>query len=130
MVTDAPGVFLGVLTADCVPIVCWARTSDRRMAAVIHAGWRGTLAGVVLKTVRHIESRYGTAPGDLACALGPAIGPCCYEIGADVADPLVRQWGSGPRRRCNSGVAAPILDLRRLNARYWRRPGSPRIRFT
>ena len=108
MVTDAPGVFLGVLTADCVPIVCWARTSDRRVAAVIHAGWRGTLAGVALKTVRHIESRYGTAPGELACALGPGHRTVLLR---DRRGRGRARWcgsgGNGRRRRCTPGTAAP-----------------------
>ena len=116
MVTDAPGVFLGVLTADCVPIACWARTSRGRLAAVIHAGWRGTLAGVAMKTVRHIESRYGTPARDLWCALGPAIGPCCYEIGADVAGPLVETWGPRAEASLRPADGKTYLDLRRLNA--------------
>ena len=63
MVTDAPGVYLGVLTADCVPILCWARTPERRLAAVIHAGWRGTLAGVAAKAVRISSAAMRSAPG-------------------------------------------------------------------
>ena len=116
MVTDAPGVFLGVLTADCVPIVCWARTSKGRLAAVIHAGWRGTLAGLVMKTVRHIESRYGAEAQDLWCALGPAIGPCCYEIGPDVSGPLLRKWGDKAEASLRHGDGKTTLDLRQLNA--------------
>ena len=116
MVTGAPGVFLGVLTADCVPIVCWARTPERRLAAVIHAGWRGTLAGLAMNTVRHIESRYGTGPQDLWCALGPAIGPCCYEIGPDVSEPLRRKWGDKAEASLRQKDGNTYLDLRHLNA--------------
>ena len=113
---DAPGVFLGVLTADCVPIVCWARTSKGRLAAVIHAGWRGTLAGLAMKTVRHIASRYGAEAQDLWCALGPAIGPCCYEIGPDVSGPLLRKWGDKAEASLRHGDGKTTLDLRQLNA--------------
>ena len=116
MVTDAPGVYLGVLTADCVPIMCWGRTPERRLAAVIHAGWRGTLAGVAMKTVRHIESRYGTSPEDLWCAVGPAIGVCCYEIGADVSEPLVQRWGDKAEASLQRSAGSTCLDLRGLNA--------------
>ncbi len=125
MVTDAPGVFLGVLTADCVPIVCWARTSDRKLAAVVHAGWRGALAGVAMKTVRHIEHRYGVPPQSLHCALGPAIGPCCYEIGADVAVPLVREWGQMAEAALQSRDGGTYLHLRRLNAALLAAAGVP-----
>lgn len=116
MVTAAPGVFLCVLTADCVPIVCWARTSRRRLAAVIHAGWRGTLAGLAMKTVRHLESRHGTRARDLWCALGPAIGSCCCEVGPDVSDPLLREWGDKAAPSLRQEEGRTCLDLRRLNA--------------
>ena len=129
MVTDAPGVYLGVLTADCVPILCWARASGTRLAAVIHAGWRGTLAGVAMKTVRHIESRYGTSPRDLWCALGPAIGPCCYEIGADVSDPLLRKWGDRAKVSLGERDGKTCLDLRRLNAALLAAAGVPEERI-
>ncbi len=129
MVTDAPGVYLGVLTADCVPIVCWARTSRGRLAAVVHAGWRGTLAGVAMKTVRHIESRHRTAPRDLWCALGPAIGPCCYEIGADVSDPLIETWGDKAAAALRESDGKTYLDLRRLNAALLAAAGVPEERI-
>lgn len=129
MVTGAPGVYLGVLTADCVPIVCWARTSRGKLAAVIHAGWRGTLAGVAVKAVRHIESRYGMGPRDLRCALGPAIGPCCYEIGADVSDPLIRTWGDKAEAALRERNGRTYLDLRRLNASLLATSGVPEDRI-
>ena len=130
MVTDSPGVYLGVLTADCVPIACWARTPRRRLAAVIHAGWRGTLAGVAAKTVRHIESRYGASPGNLRCAVGPAIGPCCYEIGADVSDPLLQKWGDEAEASLQRRNGSTYLDLRRLNAALLAAAGVPEDRIT
>ena len=130
MVTDAPGVYLGVLTADCVPIVCWGRTPERRLAAVIHAGWRGTLAGVAVKTVRHIENRFGMAPEDLWCAVGPAIGVCCYEIGADVSEPLIRQWGDKAQASLQRSDGKARLDLRRLNAALLAAAGVPEARIT
>ena len=129
MVTGAPGVFLGVLTADCVPIVCWARTPERRLAAVIHAGWRGTLAGLAMNTVRHIESRYGTRPQDLWCALGPAIGPCCYEIGPDVSEPLRRKWGDKAEASLRQKDGNTYLDLRHLNAALLTAAGVPEERI-
>ncbi len=125
MVTGAPGVFLGVLTADCVPIVCRARTSRGRLAAVIHAGWRGTLAGLAMKTVRHIESRYGMGAQDLWCALGPAIGGCCYEIGPDVSGPLTGAWGDKAEASLRRAKGKTYLDLRKLNAALLAAAGVP-----
>ena len=129
MVTDAPGVYLGVLTADCAPIVCWARTPRRRLAAVVHAGWRGALAGVAAKTVRHIEERYGTAPEELWCAVGPAIGPCCYEIGADVSGPLLEKWGDKAEASLQRRDGRTFLDLKRLNAALLAGAGVPEERI-
>jgi polyphenol oxidase len=72
------GVPLLVLAADCVPIAL-VRTDGAPRLAVLHAGWRGLLAGVVEEGVRALGA------GTLAAAVGPSIGPCCYEVGPDVA---------------------------------------------
>jgi polyphenol oxidase len=80
--TDTPGEVVLQLTADCVPIAL-ARTGDTHPAvAVLHSGWRGLLAGVVAAGVDAL------GPGPVAAAIGPAIGPCCYEVGAEVAEPF------------------------------------------
>ncbi|MFQ5524744.1 MAG: peptidoglycan editing factor PgeF [Thermoanaerobaculia bacterium] len=76
--TTRPGLALCVVTADCVPVVCAARGR----LAVIHAGWRGLEAGVIAATLRALPE----PARDLEAWLGPAIGPCCYEVGEDVAD--------------------------------------------
>ena len=123
MATDRAGVFLGVLTADCVPILFSAR--GRGLAAVVHAGWRGSLAGIAPKMVRHLKERYGAAPESIEAALGPAIGPCCYEIGADVSGPLVEKWGglAGPSLASRGG--RQFLDLKELNRRLLEDAGVP-----
>ena len=82
-VSDDPSVALSVRAADCVPILL----ADRATGAVaaVHAGWKGTAAGAVIVAVRALTSRYGTNPGDVIAAVGPSIGPCCYEVGPDLA---------------------------------------------
>jgi purine-nucleoside/S-methyl-5'-thioadenosine phosphorylase / adenosine deaminase len=78
--TDAPGRPLLVFTADCLPIAI-ARADGRRPAvAALHVGWRGLLAGIVERAAFRLGGR-------LAAAIGPGIGPCCYEVGEDVAAP-------------------------------------------
>ena len=74
---------LSVRAADCVPILL----ADRRTGAVaaIHAGWKGTAAGAAIVAVQNLTSRYGTNPEDVVAAVGPSIGPCCYEVGPDLA---------------------------------------------
>jgi YfiH family protein len=86
--TDEPGRPLLVFTADCLPIAL-ARADDERPAiAVLHVGWRGLLAGIVANAVTKLGG------GRLAAVIGPGIGPCCYEVGADVAAPFRARFGS------------------------------------
>jgi polyphenol oxidase len=98
--TRTAGLLLGVQTADCVPILL-ADTRHRAVAA-IHAGWRGTLARVAVKTLGRMRMEFGTRPRDVVAALGPAIGRCCYEVGSDVARsfaaqfPNAAEWFDGP----------------------------------
>jgi YfiH family protein len=86
LATGLPGRPLVVLTADCLPVAV-ARTDGSRLA-VLHAGWRGLVAGVL---ERGTEAAAG---GRLAAAVGPGAGPCCYEVGEDVAGPLRDRFGS------------------------------------
>jgi YfiH family protein len=113
MVTAKAGVFLGVLTADCVPILIIA--PNERLAAVVHAGWRGAVAGIAAKAVSYLADIYRVGPETLEAALGPSIGPCCYEVGEDVIEPLVARWGSLAEEMIMAGPGNPHVDLRRLN---------------
>jgi len=99
------GLAVAVFVADCVP----ALIADPRTGAfaAVHAGWRGTLAGVLGATVAAL-GELGSRPADLRVALGPAIGACCFEVGADVADRFTAFAGvvrHAPGR-------APTVDLR------------------
>jgi len=81
-VTREPGVLLGVKTADCVPVLL----ADPRTGASagVHAGWKGTLAEIVRHTLTKMREEFGTDPGDVRAAVGPAARACCYEVGAEV----------------------------------------------
>jgi len=127
MVTEARGIFLGVLTADCVPILF--SVSGRRLAAVVHAGWRGTLAGIAPKMVSHLKSRSGVMPASLEVALGPAIGPCCYEIGTDVSGPLVQKWGGLAEEHLQKRNDQKFVDLKGLNSSLLEKAGVPRAQI-
>ncbi|MBZ5526345.1 MAG: peptidoglycan editing factor PgeF [Acidobacteriia bacterium] len=81
--TDRPGLLLAVQTADCVPILLV--DPRRRAVAAIHAGWRGTLRRIAEKTAGLMRMRYGSRPADLLAAIGPSIGPCCYDVGTEIA---------------------------------------------
>ncbi len=116
-VTAAPGVLLGIETADCMPVLLVDPVA-RRVAAA-HAGWRGTAAGVVVQALRAMTDA-GSRIADILVALGPAIGACCYEVG----DELRAVFGAagacfftpGPRGR-------PHLDVRAANRAQLERAG-------
>jgi hypothetical protein len=81
-VTKQPGLLLGVRTADCAPVL--VVDPKKRVVAAIHAGWRGTLARIVTKTIGQMQMEFGCRPQDLLAAIGPTIGGCCYEVGTEV----------------------------------------------
>jgi YfiH family protein len=83
LLESAPGAVVAVKTADCVPVLLV--DERRRAVAAVHAGWRGTAARIVPAALRAMQARYGTEAADLHAAIGPAIGPCCYEVGPEVA---------------------------------------------
>jgi polyphenol oxidase len=86
LVTATPGVLLGVLGADCPGVL--VVDPERRALAVVHAGWRGTAAGVLAAAVNALRERYGSRPEALRAAVGPGISARRYEVGPDVADAL------------------------------------------
>jgi polyphenol oxidase len=95
LVTDQPGVTVAVRTADCVPVL--VHDPHRQVVAAIHAGWRGAVAGIVLKTFAMMATRFGSTRSDLRVSIGPSAGPCCYEVDDPVLDQLrtgLPEWES------------------------------------
>ena len=92
--TSAGGVLLGVTVADCVPV--YLVDPEHRAVALLHAGWRGTAAGIVEAGVATLAARFGTRPTDLHLHLGPAICGDCYEVGPEVFRALGLSEPSGP----------------------------------
>jgi polyphenol oxidase len=85
--SDEPGQGMMLVTADCLPVAIARSDGDRPALAVLHVGWQGLLAGIV-------ESGASALGGEpLAAAIGPGIGPCCYEVGPDVAGPYEARFG-------------------------------------
>jgi len=119
--TAVARIALTVLTADCVPILFVA--SGRRVVAAVHAGWRGTVAGIAARAVQYFERTWDVAAADIAVALGPAIGGCCYEVTSAIVDALEERWGQlwGAVDRRGGGKA--MLDLRRANMALLRHAG-------
>ena len=82
LMTDVPGVLLGVGTADCVPVL--VVDVEKRVVGAFHAGWRGTVARIVEQGVAKMAAEYGSRVEDLVAAVGPSIGACCYSVGEEV----------------------------------------------
>lgn len=83
LLENTEGAVVAVRTADCVPILLVDET--HQAVAAVHAGWRGTAAGIVRRAIEAMGRRFGTSPADLHAAIGPGIGKCCYEVGPEVA---------------------------------------------
>lgn len=113
-----PGLSIAATSADCVPILFARR--DGRAVAALHAGWRGTIAGASTELVRVLVSR-GEDVSQWCAAIGPAIGPCCYEVSTELADGFARAFAA-----MGDAVAVPSerrLDLPAINAHQLRAAG-------
>lgn len=93
-ITDENGITLGVKAADCVPILFEAEKGGKVVAVgAVHAGWRGSVAGIAAKCVRMLCEEYGVAPKDIRAAIGPCIHKCCYEVGQDLREAVENRLG-------------------------------------
>jgi hypothetical protein len=90
LMTDHPGLLLGIQTADCIPVLVADR--KRRAVAAFHAGWRGTVRRIVETGVGRMRLQFGSRPEDLIAAIGPGIGACCYVVGDEVFSSFESQF--------------------------------------
>lgn len=128
LVTNEVGLALSVLTADCVPVLLVAPRSQ--VAAIVHAGWRGTALAVVRRAIESMISTYGVDPSAVHAALGPAIGGCCYEVGEDVLGAIQDRHGQLPDGVWRRERERVWLDLRGINAAMLERNGVPAANVT
>ncbi len=116
IISKRPGLALAIRTADCLPVLI-ADPANRAVAA-IHAGWRGTVLGIAPKTVQAMQEQFGSRPEDLVVVVGPGIGPCCFEVGPEVAIQFAEYF---PERQDLEGRAR--IDLAETLRRQLRRNG-------
>lgn len=90
IITRLVGRPIGILTADCIPVVVY--DSRSRAAGVIHAGRKGTAQQIVSKTIQAMHNLYGSKPQDILMGMGPGIGGCCYEVDADCIEPFKKHY--------------------------------------
>src|SRR5512143_4249155 len=117
VVTRAPGVAACVSVADCVPVLL--ADPETGAVAAVHAGWRGTIARAAAEGVRALAREAGAPASRLVAAVGPSIGPCCYEVSADLAARFRESFGPDAVR----DGRAPRLDLWAANAAALRAAG-------
>jgi len=127
LITDIPGIRLVIQVADCQAVLLYDRR--RRVVANIHAGWRGSVAGIIGKTVRRLQQVFGCRPPDLSAAISPSLGPCCAEFVNYRREIPRRYWAYKDRRDrfdfwalsrdqlIESGVPADCIHISRLCTR-------------
>lgn len=113
IVSDAANVLATVKTADCVPILI----ADPRTGsfAAVHAGWRGTFAGIVLYALERLTAEYNAHPANLRVAIGPAAAACCYEVGSEVIDGFKERFPGADRLFTPTRAGHARIDLLRAN---------------
>lgn len=115
LITNEPGVPIAILVADCLPVMIFDPV--HKAIGLAHAGWRGTVNHVAPKTLLTMGDEYGTKAEEVRVALGPCIGPCCYEVGADVKAEFEEVFPWGKEVLTLSGRERWKLDLPEANAR-------------
>lgn len=113
LVSDVPHVLLAVKTADCVPILIGDPISGA--FAAVHAGWRGTVASVVLRAVEHMQEQYAAKAEHLRAAIGPAANVCCYEVGAEVIQQFRDQFPQSQNLFAPTREGHARIDLQTAN---------------
>ena len=125
LVTDVPGIPLIVFSADCNVLLL--HDPVRRVIGAAHAGWRGTAAGIAAETVRVMAEDYGCDPADLRAAIGPAIGPCCFETDGDVPEALRAALGDAAEPFMAWNGSKWHIDLKAVNALWLQKAGVTHI---
>ncbi len=90
LITDVPGLLIGVKTADCIPVL--VVDAKKRAVGAFHAGWRGTVARIVEKGIGEMRRAYGSNPRDIRAAIGPGVHRCCYTVGEELLQAFASQF--------------------------------------
>ncbi len=121
IVTNQPGVMIGVCVADCIPVLLLDPV--RGVVAALHAGWKGTAAGIAGKGVKALVKLFDTDPRDVLAAVGPGIGSCCYEVDAPVTDAFRKNGQDTTLFAADKGGGKFRLDLAEANRQQLLRSG-------
>ncbi|MCG2721047.1 MAG: peptidoglycan editing factor PgeF [Thermodesulfovibrionales bacterium] len=111
VITDKKGVLIGVQVADCVPVLLVDR--EKLVVGAVHAGWRGTAARILKKTIARMTEHFGSSSDTILIALGPSIRDCCYNVDTEVKEAVVRATGDGDYYRVRGEKY--VVDLSHAN---------------
>lgn len=123
LITDEPGVPLLLRYADCTPVLIYDPV--RHALALVHSGWRGTVQGAPRAAVEALTREFGSRPQDMVAAVGPSIGPCCYEVGQDVVEAVHAAFGAPDGLLPLAANGRHHFDLWAANARWLSEAGVP-----
>ena len=121
LITDEPGLSLTVFSADCGTVLLYDPV--RQAIGAVHAGWRGCAAGIVQKTVAAMCDAYGCRAENLMAALGPCIGPCCFETDSDVPEAMRAELMADAEPFITFNGTKFHVDLAGLNRQWLLRSG-------
>ncbi len=120
LILTEPNTLIYLKFADCTPLIFY--DSEKKIGAISHAGWRGTAAKIGVKTIKKMESDFGTKAKDVIALIGPAISLCCYEVSEDVKNKLLETVSD------ISGLfEGRNVDLKQINARQLQEIGVEKI---
>jgi YfiH family protein len=123
VITDRPNVLIGVIVADCVPVLIYDR--NKKVIGAVHAGWKGTASGILEKTLSLMTEKFNSGPDDLLVSIGPSIKKCSYEVDADVKQAV--ESGTGPGDYIDQRGEKYMVDLAEANMIQSLNHGIPEI---
>lgn len=128
LITDVPGVALIVFSADCTPILLYDPV--RRAVGAVHAGWRGTAAGIAANAVGRMCACFGCRPEDIRAAIGPCIGMCCFETGPEVPAAMTAALGEAAQAHIARKGEKYYVNLKEINRLWLSRCGVTQVELS
>ena len=128
LVTNTAGTALVVFTADCTPILLHDPVTGA--VGAVHAGWRGTAQDIAAKAVNAMVTHFGSRPQDIRAAIGPNIGPCCFETREDVPQAMLQTFGKAALESIRTSEEKYYVNLKELNALSLHRAGVQQVEIS
>lgn len=126
LITNVHNIPLIIFAADCTPIMLYDKATS--VIAAVHAGWRGSVKGIAAKCIKLMCDKFNSDPKDIAAAIGPCIGPCCFEFGPEAIDIfppeyisqtsnkkyMIDLWTYNKDKMTEAGLSADNIDISRI----------------